>query len=98
MDRAAWWPIVHSVAESDVMKRLSMHPLQFIKQSQTFRTSPVAQMVKCLPTMWESWVQSLGQEDQKWQPTSVLLPGKFHGRRSLVGYSPWGRKELDTTE
>ena len=35
---------------------------------------------------------------RKWQPTPVLLPGKFHGWRSLVGYSPWGRKELDTTE
>ena len=34
----------------------------------------------------------------KWQPTPVLLPGKFHGRRSLVGYSSWGRKESDTTE
>ena len=28
----------------------------------------------------------------------ILLPGKFHGLRSLVGYSPWGRKESDTTE
>ena len=34
----------------------------------------------------------------KWQPTPVLLPGKFHGWKSLVGYSPWGRKESDTTE
>ena len=34
----------------------------------------------------------------KWQSTQVLLPGKSHGQRSLVGYSPWGRKELDTTE
>ena len=32
------------------------------------------------------------------QPTLVLLPGKFHGQRSLVGYSSWGCKELDTTE
>ena len=32
------------------------------------------------------------------QPTPVFLPGEFHGQRSLVGYSPWGRKELDTTE
>ena len=32
------------------------------------------------------------------QPTLVLLPGKSHGRRSLVGYSPWGRQESDTTE
>ena len=35
---------------------------------------------------------------RKWQPTPVLLPGKSHGRRNLVGYSPWGGKESDTTE
>ena len=34
----------------------------------------------------------------KWQPTPVFLPGESHGWRSLVGYSPWGQKELDTTE
>ena len=33
-----------------------------------------------------------------WQPTSVFLPGESHGQRSLVGYSPQGGKELDTTE
>ena len=46
-------------------------------------------------------VGSLGQEDpwrRKGQPTPVSLPGEFHGQRSLAGYSPWGRKELDTTE
>ena len=32
-----------------------------------------------------------------WQPTSVFLPGKSHGQRSLAGYSPWGRKEMDMT-
>ena len=35
---------------------------------------------------------------KKWQPTPVLLTGKSHGWRILVGYSPWGRKESDTTE
>ena len=35
---------------------------------------------------------------RKWHPTSVLLPGKSHGRRSLVGCSPWGREESDMTE
>ena len=34
----------------------------------------------------------------QWQPTSVLLPGKSHGWRSLVGFSPWGREESNTTE
>ena len=35
---------------------------------------------------------------RKWQPTPVFLPGESHGGRSQVGYSPWGRKESDTTE
>ena len=35
---------------------------------------------------------------RRWHPTPVLLPGKSHGRRSLVGCSPWGLEELDTTE
>ena len=35
---------------------------------------------------------------RQWHPTLVLLPGKSHGRRSLVGCSPWRREELDTTE
>ena len=36
--------------------------------------------------------------ERKWQSTPVLLPGKSHGQRSLVGYSLWGRKESDMTE
>ena len=42
-----------------------------------------------------------GLEDpwrRKWQPTPLFLPGKFHGQRSLAGYSPWGCKELDMAE
>ena len=34
----------------------------------------------------------------EWRPTPVLLPGKSHGQRSLVGYSPWGGRESDTTD
>ena len=61
----------------------------------------MAQRLKCLPAMWETRVRSLGWEDpwrRKWQPTPVFLPGESHGRRSLVGYSPQGRKKSDTTE
>ena len=36
--------------------------------------------------------------ERKQQPTPVLFPGKFYEQRSLVGYSPWSCKELDTTE
>ena len=35
---------------------------------------------------------------RKWQPTPIFLPGESHRQRSLVGYSPWGCKESDTTE
>ena len=45
-----------------------------------------------MPAMQETWVQSLGWEDpwrSKWLPTPVLLPGEFHGQRSLMAYRPW---------
>ena len=61
----------------------------------------MAQMVKHLPAMQETRVQSLGQEDRwrmKWQSTPVFSPGESHGQRSLVGYGPQSRKELDMTE
>ena len=37
------------------------------------------------------------QEEGNGNATPVLLPGKSHGQRNLIGYSPWGLKELDTT-
>ena len=62
----------------------------------------VAQMVKHLSACNAGDLSSVpGYKDpleKEWQPTPVLLPGKLHGLRSLVGYSPWGRKELDRTE
>ena len=63
--------------------------------------SSVARMVKHLPTILEAgfspWVGKISWR-RKLQPTPVLLPGKSHRRRSLVGPSSWGRKESDTTE
>ena len=64
-------------------------------------TSLVAQRVKHLPTVWETWVRFLGQEDplEKEMAThSSTLAGKSHGQKSVVGYSLWGRKELDTSD
>ena len=58
-------------------------------------------MVKHLPTMWETQVGSLGWEDplEKEMGThSSKLAWKTHGRRNLVGYSPWGRQESGTTD
>ena len=63
-------------------------------------TSLVAQRVKLLPAMQETQVQSLGQEDppEKEMATHSSILAEFCGQRSLVGYSPWGCKELDTIE
>ena len=59
------------------------------------KASLVAQLVKNLPAMWETWVQSLGWEDtleKERLPTLVFWPREFHG------HSPWGHKESDMTE
>ena len=53
--------------------------------------------LQCGRPGFDPWVRKIPWR-RKWHPTPVLLPGKFHGWRSLVGYSPWGRKESDTTE
>ena len=52
---------------------------------------------KCSRHRVNPWVGKI-LWSRKWQPTPVFLLGKFHGQRSLVGYSPWGHKELDMTE
>ena len=61
----------------------------------------MAQLAKHLPAIrrpeFNPWVRKIPWR-RKWQPTPVLFPGKSHGQRSLVGYSPWGYKELGTTE
>ena len=63
--------------------------------------SLVAQMVKNLPDMQETWVQSLGWEyplEKEMATHSSILAWEIHGQRRPAGCSPWGHKELDTTE
>ena len=55
----------------------------------------VAQMVKNLPAMQDTWFNSWVRKipwRRAWQPTPVFLPRESHGWRSLAGYSPWNRK------
>ena len=69
----------------------------------TAQASQVVLLVKNLPANAED-IRDMGSIPGKipwrrvWQSTPIFLPGKFHGQRSLVGYSPWGHEELDTTE
>ena len=53
--------------------------------------------LQCGRPGFDPWVGKIPWR-RKWQSTPVFLPGESHGRRSLVGYSPQGRKESDTTE
>ena len=61
----------------------------------------MAQTVKNVPAMprpaFDPWVSKTPWR-REWLPTPVFLPGEFHGWTSLVGFSPWGQKELYATE
>ena len=50
---------------------------------------------KCKRHGFDPWVRKIPWR-RKWQPTTVFLPGEFHGQRSLAGYSPWGHKRVTT--
>ena len=68
--------------------------LQCSKSSELIRTHQVRRENKEL--LFRKAME--GVQRRQWHPTPVLLPGKSHGWRSLVGCSPWGREESDTTE
>ena len=96
--------ITNSTSPHFTLKTALVWKAKHIITLTLYRASLVAQTVKhlsiCLHCRWprfDPWVRKIPWR-RKWQPTPVLLPGKFHGWRCLVGYSPWGCKELDTTE
>ena len=59
--------------------------------------NPPANARRCKRHEFYPWVRNIFW-NRKWQPAPVFLPGQFHGQGRLVGYSPWGCKELDMTE
>ena len=110
IDREAWRAAIHGVAKSRTqlsnwteLKRGEQN--KKIVHNDFFPTNTEWKeegrkrhlRLKHLPAMRETWVQKIPWR-RKWQPTPVFLPGESHGQRSLAGYSPWGCKELDTTE
>ena len=58
---------------------------------------PVCQCRRCKRHGFDPWVRKISW-NRKWQPTTVFLPGRFHGQRGLTDHSPWGGKESDMTE
>ena len=108
MDREVWRATVRGLTKSQT--RLSswteltcmgpsLHP-KLLYKNNNYHTLSNNCTTLCTRFFYH-WLWLLVWEDhrnRKWQPTPVLLPGKFHGQRSLVGYSTWGPKELDMTE
>ena len=98
-DGGPWWAAVYGVAQSRTqLKRLSSSSSS---SSKPFSSDGKASACKAgdvgsIPGS-DPWVGKIPWR-RKWQPTPVFLPGEPHGQRSLGGYSPQGRKELDTTE
>ena len=73
----------------------------FLIAIQLNQASLVAQTIKNLPALQDTWDWFLGRKDpleREWLPAPVFLTGEFRGQRSLVGCSLWGLKESDTTE
>ena len=58
---------------------------------------PSCQSWRCRRCRFHSWIRKIRWR-RAWQPTPVFLPGEFHGRSSLTGYSPRNHKESDTIE
>ena len=83
-DRESWHAAIRGVAQSWDMSKL-------LNWTDKWSWLPMWLSGKEPPAKHEMWVQSLGWK-YPWQPTPVFFPGKSHGQRSLVGYSPWVTK------
>ena len=95
---------IHEIKRRLLLGRKVMTKLDSILKSRDITLSTKVRLVKAMvfPVVcgrpgFDPWVRKIPWR-RKWQSTPVLLPGESHGGRSLVGYSPWGRKESDTTE
>ena len=94
-----WFRTLHTGATSHAISHRGDITASYL--SHYLWDSLVAQMIKNLPTMRETWVRSLGWEDpleEEMATHSSILAWRSHGQRSLADYSPWGHKELDVTE
>ena len=95
MDREAWCAAVHGVTKSRT------NWVTELNWTGLLGPFLVAQTLRNLPAIQEIWVWSMGQADpleKKMATHSSILAWRIHGQRSLKGYSPWDRKELDTTK
>ena len=89
--------IVHGVAKSQTWLRVfHFHTVTGFPGSSSGKES-ACQCRRHKSWGFHLWIWKIPWR-RKWKLTPVFFPGEFHGQRSLVGYSPWGLKESDTTE
>ena len=92
-------PILHLQRQGGCMLQKKDHWMRILKMQGLVCGGSDSKNVclQCGRPRFNPWVRKIPWR-RMWQPTPVLLPGKFHGWRNLVGYSLWGCKESDTTE
>ena len=89
----AWWAAVYGVAQSQTrLKRLSIALFWGLPRWLSGKES-TCQCRRHRRPEFDPLVGKISWR-RKWQPTPVFLPGKSHGQRSLVVYSPWGCKRV----
>ena len=95
--KSQWTTITHS-SDSQIFKKSTNQALSRMRSKGNSHV--VTKEYKLVQPLWKTIWQQLIKLSQRrqWHPTPALLLGKSHGWRSLVGCSPWGRKESDTTE
>ena len=87
------FPLLHDIPEC-----AQIHVFESVMPSNgLIAITPFSSCRQPFPASGPFPVSQLFTRRRQWHPTAVLLPGKSHGRRSLVDCSPWGRKELDMT-
>ena len=77
-------------SQDGLVNRVKTYNLFLVKQQQQ-QNQPIMQ-----ETGFDPWIGKIPWR-REWLPIPVFLPGEFYGQGSLVGYSPWGPKELNTT-
>ena len=88
MNRETWWATVHRSQRVGHDWATKQQPLE----RPCIQIQLHSEILRIRASVYEYFWR------RQWQPTPVLLPGKSDGRRSLVGCSPWGREESNTTE
>ena len=96
-DRGAWWAAVYGVTQS----RTRLMQLSSSRAKRVLGVSPggisgkesTCQYRRQKRCKFNPWIRKIPW-NRKWHSTSVFLPGKSHGQRSLLGYSPWGHKRV----